>query len=802
MKKILFVTILTWSVSCMSQSKSSRNGFYYPPYGTTRILFAFADVNNDPCDETICGWVEGQLPQYKDSLIDIAASLNMQYGISKYFQQSSFGILNFIGDYCGQLLSFNYNSFSTDIRQQRDSIAHLLATNFSTNTTEHGFYLQDFDNWDLQTKIFEQYSLSTDNYIDLIVVVWRRNTKFRKHRTGGEYFDSTHTEINNFDGVSHWIYTCIDNNVAGCIRHELAHCLLGGNAFHSGGAGTGEGNFLSNIGGYSILGSYNANLNSCNGWDRWRLGWMNPKNQYYISARNTTDRSEVETDLEYGETLTENEFVLRDFIKYGDAIRIKLPYLQTMRPYAKNQYLWIENHQLLPGSIEEDNNKPKGIRFNIQIGNDQLDNSASRTNYIVPLSAFGNYDFDYYCNPDSVPQGQPRRSYYTAATTSQSANPFTGYHLSMSPAIDTTPTDNVINCKEYVGIWNVLFNGEEILTGHPVFGNPYDAFSVGQSLRLASNPSNTPLLTYRTGYRTSDYNNPTSTHPETDDNRHIFLNGLRIDIVEQYPEDEGSIKVRIRWDDFDVDRDVRWCDSIILTEQVNLKPGHSITLDQGRTPVQPCNPMQFNNRSIFADPTVLTCKTGSLFKQETSSTVNVINNSTLEVESGATYEVGDNAVLYIKKGATLHLKQGSTLRVKGRGHVEIENGGYICIEDGVSVILENILSTVNLHDNCLFGTRYNPSMSFCTSTPLTQFPHMGNGSINVFQGNEYIQNKTFTQSSYYTGDNIRAGHHVTDQTPHGNVVIQNGTNVILDGENAIYLEPGVEVMKGGTLEAR
>ena len=198
-------------------------------------------------------------------------------------------------------------------------------------------------------------------------------------------------------------------------------------------------------------------------------------------------------------------------------------------------------------------------------------------------------------------------------------------------------------------VWNVLYNGEEILTGHPVFGSPYDAFYVGQSLRLASNPPSTPLITYNSRfYINRDIQNPAN--PGSDDNRHIFLNGLRIDIVEQYPEDEGSIKVRIRWDDFDVDRDVRWCDSIILTEQVILKTGHTITLDQGRTPVQPNNPMTFNNKSIFADPTVFTCMDGSLFKQEPLTTVNVINNSTLEVESGATYEVGDNAVLNIGEG--------------------------------------------------------------------------------------------------------------------------------------------------------
>ena len=806
MKKKLFSILfcICYCLTCLSQtSQQSENGCCISPTGTFRIYFVFVDVDDDPYNKPIPGWEVNQLPRYKDSIIDFSVASNMQFGISKFYQQASFGSLNVVGDYCRKMLHLSQVNINNE-----DEYSYYIDTVIKymnrwpadSIITFHGLQLSNFDNWSFSSQ-YTQHNNCSDNYLDMFAIVWRRNSKFRDNRDGGQsHYYSRNIPLHNLSGVNYWmnIYT---DNVAGCMRHEFAHDLLGGNSYHTGGAGAGVGNFLSNIGGYSILSSFNRNLYSCNGWDRWRLGWKNPDNQYDISARSATDGSEVEADLVYGETLTESEFVLRYFIKYGDAIRIKLPYLQTLRPNAKNQYLWIENHQLLPGSIEEDDSKPKGIRFNIQIGNDQQDVFASRTNYFVPLSSFGNYDFDYFCNPANVPFLEPRRSYYTAATQTQSANPFTGYHLSMSPAIDTTPTDNVIGSKEYVDVWNVLYNGEEILTGHPVFGSPYDAFYVGQSLRLASNPPSTPLITYNSRfYINRDIQNPAN--PGSDDNRHIFLNGLRIDIVEQYPEDEGSIKVRIRWDDFDVDRDVRWCDSIILTEQVILKTGHTITLDQGLTPVQPNNPMTFNNKSIFADPTVFTCMDGSLFKQEPLTTVNVINNSTLEVESGATYEVGDNAVLNIGEGATLHLKQGSTLRVKGRGHIEINTRGYICIEDGANIILENTLSVVNLHDNCFFGTRYNSVQSNCTSVPLTQFPYAGNGSINVFSGNTYIQNRTFNQDIYFTGDTIRAGHHVTNQTPTGNVIILNDTDVILDGDDAIYLEAGVEVKKGGTLEAR
>lgn len=70
-----------------------------------------------------------------------------------------------------------------------------------------------------------------------------------------------------------------------------------------------------------MLSSYNNNLNFCNGWDRWWLGWKNPDHTYYISARDT-DSNEVDADLTYGQPLENNEFILRDFATLGDAIRI------------------------------------------------------------------------------------------------------------------------------------------------------------------------------------------------------------------------------------------------------------------------------------------------------------------------------------------------------------------------------------------------------------------------------------------------------------------------------------------------
>ena len=646
---------------------------------------------------------------------------------------------------------------------------------------------------------------SPDSNIDVFVVVWRINSKFREKRDGGQVWTGSAYPLHGMTGTNCCMGVCMDS-ISGCMRHEFAHKLLGRNEYHTGGAGAGEGHFLSNVGGYSILSSFNKNMYACNGWDRWRLGWKNPANQHYISARRPNDMAEVETDLEYGDQLSGNEFVLRDFMTYGDAIRIKLPYVKSIRLDADNQYLWIENHQQVLGPVGVDESKPKGIRFNIQIGNDRLDGdfNRSRTNYYVPLSSFGNYDFDYYFDPTNAGVDREETDYYTASTNSQMANPFTGNHLLMLPAIDLAPTDDDIKNTEYVTVYNVIYNGYQIMTDHPVFGSQFDAFPVGSSLRLATNPSSVPLITYRTWDRYSkNHSNFNNAHKR--DNRHVFLNGLRVDVLEGDVDGEGAIRVRIRWDDYDVDRNVRWCDSIILTEEVHLVAGHVITLDQGMTPVQPKNPILFDNKKIFADPTVFDCLDGSTFEQEENTVVNVVNNSLLVLEPGSTYVVGDNASLNVRSGSALVVKNGATLRVRGHGHVDIESAGYLCLEDGANVILQDVLSAVNLHSGAHLGVNegVHQVSTTCLSGGLTDYPHSGLGDFHVFNlTSSFLQNVTFMGSNYVYGGSVRAGHHVTNLIAYGNVVVEHGADVIIDTEGTTTLEPGVEVKLGGKLEVR
>lgn len=793
---LLFITCI--SVLYSQNTRYSRNGWVYFPLGEIRFFVVFADVVGDSVSDEIIGWNEGELPIYADSVIDTSVNGNLISEITRFYKNASFGNLSVIGDYYPHLIEFNRDSSSyygiNDVVNYLDNIPGEIIT-------KNGYHLSDFDNWNYPGS--RNYNIvpnnTPDNKIDMLVVVWRRNENFRESRSGGICIGiNTHFNLKNFDGVNGYsiIY---HNNVSEIIRHEFAHCLIGDNGYHTGGAGTSDSStFISDIGGYSSLSSHNKNLNFCNGWDRWWLGWKHSSKTHFISAL-SLNGTEVSTEIVYGDSLADNEFILRDFATWGDAVRIELPHTATG---VKKQYLWIENHQIDSSSIEfdQERHRPKGIRFNIQIGNDDLYSFNSLTNYLVPLSSFGNHD--YYYDTLDYPQDREFKYRYSAKTYSNMENPFTGNHPAMLPAFDYTK-DDIIGAKELITIMELFLDDEKMLDNWPVYGNKYDAFPKKSSISIASNPPSTPLLTYKTPPR--GFGNSLgvfSNTPSDEDNRYVWLNGLRVDVVEEYTD--GSIKIRVVWDDFKVERNVRWCGPIMLSERVELQPSCTIFLDHGITATRPNNPIDLNGQKVFTDPTVFTCRDDSYFKQEAYSTVNVINNSTLVLDSGSVYEINDNAVLNIEQSGTLIVKAGATLRVKGRGYVDVKNDGYICVEEGAIINLVDDLSSINLRMGSQIGLNngVNTSMGCSCITSVNDVVSIGKGNINSdFNLNRCIQNTTYSTDEIEVGNNIEVGYDVCDPQ-YGNVNIKKGSNVILDSDGDVLLKNGVEVELGSSLEVR
>ena len=130
--------------------------------------------------------------------------------------------------------------------------------------------------------------------------------------------------------------------------HELAHYLFrNSNSGHMGGGGlvnTGDLVTLNfNSGGWSLLGSAGSSLVSCNGYERWYLNWRGPDNDACpIAAGNRS------SDIRRSDTVS--TLYLRDFMTWGDVIRIQLPYKDSG---ALDQFIWLENHQIHQNGKEE-----------------------------------------------------------------------------------------------------------------------------------------------------------------------------------------------------------------------------------------------------------------------------------------------------------------------------------------------------------------------------------------------------------------------------------------------------------------
>jgi len=188
------------------------------------------------------------------------------------------------------------------------------------------------------------------------------------------------------------------------------------------------------------------------------------------------------------------------------------------------------------------------------------------------------------------------------------------------------------------------------------------------------------------------------------------------------------------------------------------------------------------------------------------STITVNSGSALIIESDAILTgLCDNywsGNLIVNQDGTLIIKTNGNINVNETGSFEIKDGGYICIESGAVINLLDYLSVINLRPGFISGI--NPSLNLsanCTADPTT-ITVSGNGEINTFTTDEFIQNITISTNKYYNGNNISAGYDVTALLPYGNVLINNNAHVILDAANDIILKNCVEIQSGCTFEMK
>lgn len=691
------------------------NGVSVPARDTLRALIVFVSIQYEkgPCprdlpDDFSDAWPRDNSgrrlpPLSAGDFFDTEIIGEPQGYITGYYHGASFGQYVILGDYLPDVVELPCNA----IRSSNMGLDLVLASldtlgKDSTLYSANGYALEDFDSWSASPAGLPKEK-KKDGKIDLLYIIWRNNRFLNGYYTGntsgygltevrGRPFKNMKgvnnaASYNNADGDVHGFYITIA---------EHLHGIFGGNHWHSGG-GRGTHTFITPPHNYGCTGQLVSTMFAPSGWDRWMMDWKNPQKTYLVSAWDSSG-NEVNMELYQVENgLRSTTFILRDFHTTGDAVRIKLPHINYQKEGdIKNQYLWLE-YRTLNNKFEQymyeyeecaDNDNGRwphgtpGMYAYLQVGKDvksgSNDINTTRpahpnglASYIFPLTAEGNFDFLF--RYDRVHYGIPgcgswgNRSLPIDKNGSR-PNPFTGYNDLFVQA-DFNHDGNVYTGDTIQpGLSEML--GDSVWFNFASSGDWEDAFSLHNGyteLSMSTNPAPVPVYTYSVDYEFGKiYFSPRATY----ENRQIHLSGLSVELLEQDFIFRGSpsARIRIRWDAYEITRNVRWCGDIVLhpndfdttLPSLDLLAGKTILLDRGESPMyHKALGKDENGDWMFTDTTVLTVMPGAVLKLNKRAKLLLDKGSKLIVMPGGTLIMEKNSRMQMKNEASFVLLPGA-----------------------------------------------------------------------------------------------------------------------------------------------
>ena len=800
-----------------------ENGGVFTPKGDLRILVLFVTHGRKydtihaeewPVGAMFPNWMTGNSDRpfycdYSEFSQDVYSDTTRK-PVSNFYYQMSNGLFRLIAEYYPDTITVELSDDDNWGSVNRKALQRMSSNyNWSRFDNRTNYPNYSYDNSESQP----------DSKIDYIVFCHRLKWEWDTIHPYPDQMKRVPLKgANGFDGTGLWNesvgggfyisdgFTLMTGwyDPIGIFPHEIGHVLYSGP--HYGGGNSVCGKYFytpsSGWGMMNIMRNYTCAL----GWERYILDWT-PQ----IKTSNISADIDEASDL----IVTNGIYTMRDFITTGDAIRIKLPTID-----GSHQYIWLENHQgvsTFDGAMhrglfcgDSSAEYKKGLIAYIEgyshVKDETVVNLITHGNAIRWLSRNG--DFDYSFIPTELQYGVICGN-KTYPMFTDRANPLGGQSVNEHVRHDYDNNGYIRHNDDWNGpgrnaneqAWVVDLNDEEP-TARWITGTGLQ-FHNGDKVGMATNPTVRNMPKYDSNNKKmGDY----------------YLNGISFEVLSENPD--GSMTVKIRLDDVAVDRDVRWAAaSIVLGDitgdsrpDVDVQPNITLTIDMSGTPNRHLNPDNPNHTPSvvedFITPTTFSCRNGSYFRQDTSSTVEVINKSSLVLESGSVYEVRDHATLRIGATGTLIVKSGATLRVSGSGHVDIEDNGYLCIEDDAIIDLVDEVSAINISPLPISGVYSGGSAPECrcTTTPLTLFPltATSNGGIYHCDDDRIITGVNYTGDAYECGETIRVGAIADPNSmsrPQG-VAVMNGARVVMDGDSSVKLEHGFKVNLGGHLEVR
>lgn len=696
-----FLFILFYINLHAQDTMHSKYGKSLPAEGVLRILIVYAEVEYDINPEKdrqqnypYRTWKPGKLPLWKDEMADPFPGMSEQKGLlTRFYNEMSFGDFIVLGDYVPNVITVKESETNSSSQTQvyNQKVMRKVCEN-GDFISAHGLGIKDFDLWTMTGFGKPKITPSEDDpvKIDHVMIIYRNihslavDNGFASHGSAPQmcgFFSDTYSTFSSPDRIPF--------NVP---KHEIAHLLLGDNNFHPyGNTVSSQSYFVFFPAMWSLLSSANATLLTCNSWDRDRLDWRAPGKNLTISTLNA-DGTEVSTDLDPANPESAGIYLLRDFVTTGDVIRIKIPLHEEERKYP--QWLWIENHRTSKNNgsgfdhfqyehqdcTEE---ATPGLYMFTQVAKNEKTGPGiygGFHTYIRPVIANGNYDWKVEKDKQ---QNECVNDLWFHPYEKIMENPFTGSHHQEFPLFDLNH-DGKIEYSEHLVpaierkrggyIKNLSYLGDS--------GNAFTKTGKGK-ISVSSNPSTAPVLNPQYGIQRQG----------SPANRTVLLNGISVEIMEEMAD--GTIKVLVKFDDVEINNDVRWCaDTILLPvinkdgADLNLAAKKKIHLDQGLTTTGFTHPLNYKGQNVFAGPTVMECLHGT--------SVFMNNNSQFIVDNGSTLIINSEAEINLESRAEIVIKNGSTLIIDPGANVVLNKNSVISV-DKTSSITYNEASFIKKH---------------------------------------------------------------------------------------------------------
>ena len=783
------------------QISNSWDGLGINPNSKFRILNIFINVIYDvyPVYNTVPPspyWeqatVEGvnneAIPTYLLDFLDTAYhSGNLHGSMTRLYSESSFDSLQITGDF----VVVNVNESSVLNNYSYFNYTNLIKTAINIinqdglRTLYHHDSIYDYDFLNNTKVFFTQFIIrnTTKAYGNIAIGEGIGNHIINSSiRIGNQYYFFSKASVQCVGSHN------ISYNVADVVYHELSHSLFGSNAFHTSG-GNHRGSqeympFFTTQGGFGLMGQSGKSLFSCNGYERWRMHWKHPDAPDYITARNMDNTAYQISDIRKEDG--NKSFLLRDFVTYGDAIRIKLPYKDSEA--ASNQYIWLENHKVglndkldffqYSNSTDCRPQGSAGIYAYYQVGRDILSGSESEVWFanerdnlkIIPAEGYWNYSVNIDPNNPYNMQcvNWQDHTYYHSR---EEANPFCGYQdqeTQFFPKI----TDQMINLSQEYCMWRKKI-GNDINDSLACIGDNRDAFSGYRKINMSTNPSTCNAKTYYNYiYESGAYDFTSQIHRN---NQTTYLTGLSIEMI---PQANNDFMVHIRWDDYDIVNDANWTGKIALKEKANLTNGNNILLTQNLTLAQPHRDIVSN---VFAPTTVLSCESGAEFTLQAQSSIILEEKSKLVLKSGSTFIINDESDVYIQEGCTFEMEKCAKLIIKSSGTLHINENAIFVVHPGAIIQLDDI-NNILLPINANFSTE--DGLTFTSVLEL----------LDVLG---IVTNYSINDNVLWNGDNMLLTQVLTIESG-AELTIQNTVRCIEDVN--IVINPGGKlIIDGGTL---